>query len=465
MATNYPNDLDPKNGISPIIDTLGEDDVIHIFIHSLASLGELAELEETLPGFEKYPERSLVIARADDIVCVSRGVDDEYLKFLSALGVGPKKENVIVVLKEPGTNMGGTLSELLLTNHDVLRRIQKLVPDNKRIVLNLYIVVRADRTLVTMLEIILHRNVDLQGGNHDLVQYINSKQNVRMKSLELEVPLAEGDIVELHLHEEGDRLDVTPILAAINRYIVKTGKVIIRGIRGFSGFSTLVVDKNTDSIQEALRKISERTDERVYLVETMFDVIASPNILMQIEPDGGNIFCVSITDQILTNKLVHEGNISPSNTKTIEGMLNSAREISKWLQAEGYRGLAGFDFGEYFSTETGELNYFLAEINPRTNGSAYPKFLMEHLNRIQIKKGRPSIEAFVSARLETKADSFSELRELYGHLFFNSETGKGLVPYNTGCLEIGKFNIAVLGKSRREVVSKYEHFKSLLAEE
>jgi ubiquinone biosynthesis protein COQ9 len=90
---------------------------------------------------------------------------------------------------------------------------------------------------------------------------------------------------------------------------------------------------------------------------------------------------------------------------------------------------------------------------------------MEHLNRIQIKKGRPSIEAFVSARLETKADSFSELRELYGHLFFNSETGKGLVPYNTGCLEIGKFNIAVLGKSRREVVSKYEHFKSLLAEE
>jgi len=43
MTTYYRNDLDPKNGISPIIDTLGGDDVIHIFIHSLTSLGDLAE--------------------------------------------------------------------------------------------------------------------------------------------------------------------------------------------------------------------------------------------------------------------------------------------------------------------------------------------------------------------------------------------------------------------------------------
>lgn len=465
MSRCYQTDLDLKNGTSPIIDTLGGDDVIQIFIHSITPLGDLAELEETLPGFERYPERSLVMARADDIVCVSRGVDNEYLKFLSTIRIGPKKENVIMVLKEPRTNIGENLSELLLTNQDALREIQMLVPDKKRVVLNPYIVSQSDGELATVLEGVLHRTVDLQGGNYDLVQYINRKQKARMKSLELGVPVAEGGIVELSLHEEDNRLDVAPILAAINRNIVKTGKVINRGISGFAGSSTLIVDKNPESIQKALRKISGRLDVRIYLVESMLDVIVSPNILMQIESDSGKIFCVSITDQILTNGYVHEGNIFPSNAKTIKGMLRSAWDISKWLQNEGYSGLAGFDFGEYLIRETGELNYFFAEINPRTNAAAYPKFLIEHLNRIQVQEGRPSIEAFVSASLETTASSFTELRELCGHLFFNPETGKGLVPYNTGCLELGRFDIAVLGKSRKEVVTIYEHFKSLLAEE
>jgi hypothetical protein len=214
-----------------------------------------------------------------------------------------------------------------------------------------------------------------------------------------------------------------------------------------------------------LSAISEKTNNKVYIVEAMLDIIVSPNVLMHIEPGNGRISCVGITDQILSDNLAHEGNIYPSNAKTLKDIINSAQRMSKWLQTEGYSGLVGFDFVEYCNPETGGLNHFLAEINPRTNAATYPRSLMEHLNTKQRQKGGSYIEAFLSANIKTKATSFAELNELYGHLFFKPKTGKGLVPYNTGCLEYGKFTLAVFGKSRNEVIEMYEDFKTLLAKE
>ena len=126
----------------------------------------------------------------------------------------------------------------------------------------------------------------------------------------------------------------------------------------------------------------------------MLNAVVSPNIIMHIEPDNGRILCVSVTDQILSDNLAHEGNICPASVKTLKNMLLSAEKLSRWLQAEGYCGVVGFDFGEYFNPETGEFKHFLAEVNPRINSSAYPKFLMEHLNREQEQKDRPCIDVF-----------------------------------------------------------------------
>ena len=86
---------------------------------------------------------------------------------------------------------------------------------------------------------------------------------------------------------------------------------------------------------------------------------------------------------------------------------------------------------------------------------------MEFLNRKQSEKNRPYIQAFLAAKIKTNARSFTELEELYGRFFFNPEIGTGLFPYNIGWLEHGKFNLAVFGESRREVVKMYEDFKTL----
>jgi hypothetical protein len=197
----------------------------------------------------------------------------------------------------------------------------------------------------------------------------------------------------------------------------------------------------------------------------MLDVAVSPNILMHIEPDNGKILCVGGTDQILSDKLAHEGNVYPSTAKTIKDIMNSAYKMSAWLQAEGYIGSVGFDFGEYFNAKTAKLDHFLAEINPRINAANYSKSLMEELNRNQRKKDGPYIEAFLSTNIKTSVCSFARLNKLYGHLFFKPETGKGIVPYNIGCLDRGKFTLAVFGKSRSDVIEMYEDFKGLLANE
>ncbi|HLE24859.1 MAG TPA: hypothetical protein VI935_04325 [Thermodesulfobacteriota bacterium] len=76
-----------------------------------------------------------------------------------------------------------------------------------------------------------------------------------------------------------------------------------------------------------------------------------------------------------------------SSVKALKDILLSAYKLSRWLQAEGYCGVVGFDFGEYFNPGTGEFKHFLAEVNPRISSPTYPKSLMEHLNREQGHKG------------------------------------------------------------------------------
>jgi len=465
MSAEYQTKFDRENRISSIIETLGGTDITQIFIHSVASLGKETELATALPGFEKYPERSLLVARTDDIVCVLERVDNQYLQFLSSLGVGPRNGNVIQASKCLYQNDNANLSDSLMSNQEALLTIRKLVKQNKKIVLNPYIASPKEFKLAAILETILGRKVHISARNAKIVEYANYKHNIRTKALELGIPVPEGDIVELQLGEDGKPLVLTPIKAAINRNIGKTGRVIVKGSFGLSGSSIFIVEDNPKSIHKALSNIADRTDNSIYIVEVMLDITTSPNVLMHIEPSNGRILCVGVTDQLLSDNLAHEGNTYPSCANTLKGMINSAQRMSKWLQSRGYGGLVGFDFGEYLNPETGGVEHFLAEINPRVNAAAYPKAMMEHFNKKLRQKGWPCIDSFLSAKIKTEARSFAELIELYGHLFFKPETGKGLFPYNTGCLKLGNFTMAVFGRSRNEVMEMYDDFKTLLAKE
>ena len=240
----------------------------------------------------------------------------------------------------------------------------------------------------------------------------------------------------------------------------KTGRVIIKGTLGASGSSLFIAKNNTAGIENALKQIRKRKDNHIYLVEVLLELTCSPNILLYISPNDGPIYCIGVTDQRLDEHRAHLGNIYPSTAKRLTDMIRSAIKIGQRLQSKGYVGVAGFDFGEYLSPDTRRPEYFFAETNPRRNAADYPIGLMEHLNRGQTKRKAPLIAAFLSTNVKTDATTFSEFSEKCRHLLFNPQLGKGVFPYNTGCLKYGKCSVAVFGKDRSEIYNLYHDFIS-----
>ncbi|MEW6442900.1 MAG: hypothetical protein AB1640_18345 [bacterium] len=441
---------------------LGGAEVTHIFAHDILSVLNAELLEATVSGAQSYCERSLLLARPWDVVCLLNPLEESYLEYLQNLGIGPERGNIIPVGTSVRPDCSTRLLNCLMANPDALSAIARLVTFSAKVVLSPYIASQSELECTAVLQGALERSVELLGGNPHIVQLAKCKDVTRTKALELGVPVPEGEIVELELRRDGKPADLRCLRDAIHRHLGRTGRAIVRGADGASGSSLFIVKSHSASIEAALNRIAERTDNHVYLIETLLELTVSPNIMMHIAPGNGDITCVGITDQILNSRLMHQGNIYPSLAATLGDMMTSARSLCRWLQAEGYHGFAGFDFGEYVEQETGSPAHFLAEINPRMNGSVYPKALMEYLNVLQRKADRPPVEAFLSVNMKTRARSFASLHESCGRLFFDPAKGSGFVPFNTGCLKLGKFAAALFGKSRHQVAGIYQELATSL---
>ena len=446
------------NDITSIFRVLDETEVTHIFTHHVTALVHRNALEAYLPGHEHYDQRALILARPDDIVCVAGSVDRRYLHYLSSLGLGPRSENLIELPSESGDDSDRTLSDMLCRSSTPLRAIRELIPGGNCVVLNPYLASSAEFDLAVELEDVLGKPVRVLGGNADIVARANLKHIVYGKALELSIPMAPGEVIALSSQFDKRPIDVSPLLEAIARYSSHTGRVIVRGTYGASGSGTFVAEGPPVDIERKLRTFVEKQVRHIYLVQVMFDIIQSPNVLMYVVPGTGAIWCVGATDQCLDENFAHKGNAFPSNAETLAGMIRSARKLAHWLQAEEFCGFAGFDFVEYVHPETGKHEHIFVELNARVNAATYPIFLIERLNALQAGRSNPLIEAFLSAKTTTKAASFSELQEMYSRLFFDPCTGRGMIPYNTGRLGKGLCDLVFLGSSRQDVEDMYQRF-------
>jgi Pre ATP-grasp domain len=444
--------------ITSILRTLEDTEVTHIFTHHVTALVHRNALETYLPGHEHYDQRALILARPDDIVCVAGNVDQRYVHYLSSLGLGPKGDRIIEIKAESGDDPDRTLASMLLRSAKSLRAMRELTPNSNRVVLHPYLASSAEFDLAAALENVLGKPVLVLGGNADIVARANLKHLAHAKAHELAIPMAPGEIVELHAHSDRSPLDVSPLLRAIARYVSHTGRVIVRGTYGAAGSGTFVAEGSFEDIERKLRTCVEQQVHHIYLVQVMFDIVATPNVQMFVEPGTGAIWCVGATDQRVDKNLSHKGNVFPSNAKTLADMICSAWKLAHCLQTRGFTGLAGFDFVEYVNPETGAYEHIFVEMNARVNGATYPVFLMERLNALQAVRSSPLIEAFLSARTTTKATSFSELQEMYSRLFFDPCTGRGIIPYNTGRLANGMCDLVFLGSSRQDVEDMYQRF-------
>ena len=428
-------------------------ETVNVFVHSVSSLPHSKMLAPRLPGMELYAERALLLARPQDVVCVLRPPEQAYLDYLHGLGLGPDPANVVAVRPAGARGAGDLLSELL-TQGRLLEAVARCAAQGKPVRVNPFVASAKEHALARALARALGQPVGVLGSPARTTLRLYHKHIVRKAALELGIPVAPGEVVRLRRSRDGT-LNLAALRSAAARQMAKAGGAIIRGSCGTSGSATAIV--RPDALDSALESLVGQWDETVYLVDPLLDGIASPNVQVHVAPESRRAQCVSAADQQLDAALVHQGNAWPSRAETLPQMLESARHLGDWLGAQGYAGLAGMDFLEHHDPATGRLQHVFCEVNPRVNGATYPKALTELLGR-----GRP-IGAFLSLNVATGARCFSELADRCGDAFFDVSTGRGLFPYNTGCLEHGKFAAAFLADSREQAEDLCRNFTDRLA--
>jgi Pre ATP-grasp domain len=418
----------------------GESEAL-VYVHCVASVDYQEDIYRAVPGVEHYPERALLLARHQDIVCLSHEVEPAYLEYLRQLGLGPDPSGIVVAAPPAGAG-AGPLCTTLLQSDAALERLSQLMRARGASGVHPFIASAGQFDLALALGERLGHQVRVFGGDPDLVAYADLKHHMRAAAVELGVPVAPGEVLEL---ADGDFDRQRQALgAAVQRQIGWTGSVIIRGASGWSGSATYLISGKSE-LDELAHRLGAAGGNRIYLVEAKVEPTASPNVQMYIDGQDGALECVGISDQRLSTGLVHSGNACPSTARCLDQMIERAGIMARWLRDAGYAGLVGFDFVEY-TDQRGAARAFLAEVNPRVNGATYPLALLERL-------AAPS--AFVSGTLITEIRSFAELRAVLSHLVYAPGRSAGLVPYAPGCLRYGRCPVVALASNRREAAALY----------
>lgn len=105
-------------------------------------------------------------------------------------------------------------------------------------------------------------------------------------------------------------------------------------------------------------------------------LVGSPSMQLFLDETSVNVY--DVTEQILSEDSVHEGNSSPppfwgKSPEIEEQMRRQTCAVGRWLHATGYRGTASVDF--LVAERAGEIRVFVCEVNARVTGATYPSVL------------------------------------------------------------------------------------------
>jgi len=108
--------------------------------------------------------------------------------------------------------------------------------------------------------------------------------------------------------------------------------------------------------------------------------LTSPSV--QLFVSDGAVYQYDVTEQILSDDSVHQGNESPppylaADPGLRRELVEQAAIAGRWLQEQGYRGTASVDFVvAHRGDQTARV--FVCEINARVTGATYPAVLARH---------------------------------------------------------------------------------------
>ncbi len=153
--------------------------------------------------------------------------------------------------------------------------------------------------------------------------------------------------------------------------------------------------------------------------------IASPSV--QIFVDEDTVYLFDMTEQILSDESVHEGNMSPP--PGVKEIPEVERELwrqgaiaATWLHSQGYRGTASADF--LIVERQKRIDTILCEVNARVTGATYPALLARHF-----KPGGNWLMRNVGFRKAMVGSDLLALMNRAGVLF-RRESHEGIIPFN-----------------------------------
>lgn len=105
-------------------------------------------------------------------------------------------------------------------------------------------------------------------------------------------------------------------------------------------------------------------------------VVGSPSMQLFLDESSVNVY--DVTEQILSEDSVHEGNSSPPpfwgvSPEIETAMRDQACAVGRWLHETGYRGTASVDF--LVARRQEHICVYVCEVNARVTGATYPAVL------------------------------------------------------------------------------------------
>lgn len=395
-----------------------------VLVHATTSLPSLVEVRARHRAIEAFDQRALLMAGRDDLVAIRGEVDAGYLEYLESLGIGPSAANIISVDAAAG------LTEALLDDGGALARLARLIPAEVPVRLEPFIAGTKELELARRIGARIGRDVLLL-GDPGTVERVNRKDLQRCWAQELGVPVAEGETVTLEPDAHGRPRSLEPLRRAVERRLRRGHRALVRGCDGASGSATRIVADGHD-LEQAVGWAARR-GETTYLIDRLYEIRASPNILAFVPPERDLPPCfVAATDQILDAGLGHAGNRFPSRAALLDEMVAHAERLGQHLRSQGYAGWVGCDFCEHVEPAGGSPRLFFAELNARINGACYPVTVAARQQASGAGAG-----AFVSGFVATGTCSFGAFAARLGAGLLGPAREHGVLPYNIGCLPHG----------------------------
>lgn len=280
-------------------------------------------------------------------------------------------------------------------------------------------------------------------------EIVNDKGIAQMQLRRLGVPVPDGKTVftlqeAMQFGEELQKKGYEHLMFKLRRSASATGVFKI-------GF---------DEIERYWHLYNKQADESGVLLDGFLKgKIASPNIQFYIGDNEDEDVFISCSDQILSEKDEHLGNINAPNLYFGNPQLvESIRRVNNWSRAQGYRGIVGVDW--YITDEELPGKAYFMEVNARINGSTPGALLAEKLHGDNVDLAWGVDNNVAMPKGYTLSDFVNYLDR--SRLLYSPLTRKGVLVTNGSTIRThGKAMVLVMADKPEQITETLVELKSL----